>query len=86
MEAILANETLIVFVAVTFMFVVPWVAHYWYKARVAEVNAALKMEMVRRGMSADEILAVLEGPAPSGRPKRQRCRSGSSDEQFAREV
>lgn len=64
MEAVLTNETFIVFAGMTLMFVTPWIAYYWHKVRVTEVNAALKAEMVRRGMSAEEILAVLEAPAP----------------------
>ncbi len=74
MEAILQNETFIVFTAVTVMFVTPWVAYYWHKVRVADATAALKMEMVRRGMSALEIRAVLDAPAPSDPEKSERYR------------
>ena len=38
---------------------IPAVAHYWYKVRQAEADAALKQEMVARGYSAVEILAVV---------------------------
>jgi hypothetical protein len=34
-------------------------AHYWYKTRKAKAEALLKQEMVARGYSAAEILAVV---------------------------
>jgi hypothetical protein len=36
------------------------VTRYLHKARQAELDAALKHEMIRRGMSAEEIVQVLE--------------------------
>ena len=38
----------------------PFMAHYWYKARRAELTLSLKHAMVERGMSAAEICAVME--------------------------
>jgi hypothetical protein len=35
-------------------------AHYWYKARESENATKLKLDMLDRGMSADEIKTVLE--------------------------
>jgi hypothetical protein len=32
----------------------------WHRMRQAEIDAALKSEMIQRGMSADEIQQVLE--------------------------
>jgi hypothetical protein len=58
---------------------VPRVARSWAKVRVAEANAALKLEMVRRGMSAGEIRAVRQAPDGSGEghgEERVRRRSG----------
>jgi hypothetical protein len=36
------------------------VARYWYKTRQADNLARLKMDMINRGMSAEEIRVVLE--------------------------
>jgi hypothetical protein len=33
---------------------------YWRRTRQAELDAALKQQMLERGMSADEIVQVLE--------------------------
>lgn len=38
---------------------IPVIGHYWSKVRQAEADAALKQEMVARGYSAVEILAVV---------------------------
>ncbi len=49
--------------------VVPFLAHYWYKARRAEMELSLKQAMVERGMTAAEIVAVMEageGGKPDG--------------------
>lgn len=57
----------LVFLTVVFLTagVLAILAHYWWKVRQAELEAALKQEMVRRGMSAREIQQVLAaGPAP----------------------
>jgi hypothetical protein len=73
-EAILQNETLVVFTAFTVMFVTPWIAYYWHKVRVADATAALKLEMVKRGMSANEIRVVLEAPAQTDSDRREQHR------------
>jgi hypothetical protein len=44
----------------------------WQRVRKAEIAAALKQDMINRGMSADEIRTVME--AGSGRASRA-CRS-----------
>jgi hypothetical protein len=51
-----------------------WViAYYWYEMRRTETDAALKQEMLGRGMSAEDIQTVLE--AGSGeRPRSSRSR------------
>jgi len=36
------------------------IAVQWRKMRQAEIDAALKQEMIQRGMSANEIATVLE--------------------------
>ena len=45
--------------------------NYWLKVKRAELDAALKQEMLQRGMSADEIVQVIE--ARSREPKRGSC-------------
>jgi hypothetical protein len=47
-------------VAITIGVVIPFVAHYWYRLRRAEMELSLKQAMVERGMSAAEICAVVE--------------------------
>jgi hypothetical protein len=46
------------------------IANQWRKIRQAEIQAALKQDMLERGMSAEEIKLVLEAG--------QKCRSRSS--------
>jgi hypothetical protein len=48
--------------AIVLICVVPYLAHYWYKARKAELEASIKLEMLQRGMSADDIVRVLQAP------------------------
>jgi hypothetical protein len=48
------------------------VADCWQKVRRAEVAAALKQDMLSRGMSAEEIRTVLE--AGSKESRRAACR------------
>jgi hypothetical protein len=40
--------------------IVPIVGTFWYKIHKTSVNAALKQDMLNRGMSAEEIKTVLE--------------------------
>lgn len=56
-------------VAVMFMVfavagLIAWAWYYWLKYRQAEMSAALKEEMIHRGMSADDIVRVLEAGQP----------------------
>ena len=44
----------------------------WSSVRRAEMDAALKQDMLQRGMSADEIRTVLEASS-QGRSGKQRC-------------
>lgn len=43
----------------TLIVVVPTVGHYWMKMRKDELDVALKQQMIDRGFSPEEILAVL---------------------------
>jgi hypothetical protein len=52
------------------------IAAYYRSVQVADMDATLKMEMIQRGMSADEIERVLK--AKSEYPAADRCRRGKS--------
>ncbi len=49
----------------------PFMARYWYKAQRAEMELSLKQAMIERGMTAQQICAVMEA---SGEPKADRPR------------
>jgi hypothetical protein len=51
------------------------IAAHWQKIRRAEIAAALKQDMLNRGMSADDIRTVLE--AGSRRSRRASSRHAS---------
>jgi hypothetical protein len=55
----LSNANFIFWAAVTLMVTVPTIAHYWYKAHRANLEHDLKMQMIARGMPAEEIGQVL---------------------------
>jgi hypothetical protein len=44
----------------------------WTQVRRAEIDAALKHEMLQRGMSAEEIRTVMEATS-FGKPSKGRC-------------
>jgi hypothetical protein len=44
----------------------------WSGVRRAEIDAALKQDMLQRGMAAEEIRTVLEASS-QGKPWKQRC-------------
>jgi hypothetical protein len=41
--------------------------HHWSRVRRAALEAELKQEMIRQGMSADEICRVIESRSPGQR-------------------
>jgi hypothetical protein len=43
---------------------IAWLGHCWFRYRQAEVEAALKQEMLQRGMPADDIARVLKASRP----------------------
>lgn len=61
METYFNNPVFLVFAFLTVTGVVSTIAMYWHKSRRDELEAALKQEMIQRGMSADEIVKVLKG-------------------------
>jgi hypothetical protein len=60
MAEFLSNPLSLVFALPIIVCVVGTVAHYWYLARKAELDANLKLEMIQRGMSAEDIRLVLQ--------------------------
>lgn len=59
MVEILQNREFIFWAAIVLLVAIPSVAHYWWKIRKIEIDAALKHDMLQRGMSAAEIQTVL---------------------------
>jgi hypothetical protein len=57
---LLHNTTFVVFAFMSLAAIVPTVAHYLHKAYRDGLEAKLKQEMVRQGMSAEEIVLVLK--------------------------
>jgi hypothetical protein len=50
----------------------PFMARYWYKARRAEMESTLKQSMIERGMTAEQICAVIQAtdePKPQPQPQ-----------------
>lgn len=54
------QSMLIFWGAITILTVAPIVCTYLYRLKKAELNAALKHDMLARGMSADDIERVLK--------------------------
>jgi hypothetical protein len=50
----------------------------WTSVRKAEIEADLKHEMLNRGMSAEEIRAVIDAGTEHSAPKMDSCPSGCS--------
>ena len=53
--------------------------NYWRRSRQAELDAALKQQMLERGMSADEIVQVLEAKSQPSKVGCQERRSVGRD-------
>lgn len=64
METVLTNPFFLVFAFLTLSNATIAGSYYWYRARKAEIDAALKSEMLQRGMSADDIQKVLAAGRP----------------------
>jgi hypothetical protein len=58
--SILQNSSLIFWTAIALICIVPSISHYWWKIRKMEIEAALKQEMIQKGMSADDVQKVLD--------------------------
>ena len=70
MFSLLHDPIFMVFGFLTVTSVVGTVAHFWYKARHDDIEAALKQEMIQRGMSAQEIVQILQASMGEDPKKR----------------
>lgn len=61
---------LIVFGLPTLAGIIWILAAYWHKVRRAEIEAGLKLKMLDQGMSADEIVRVLQVSSQSDGERR----------------
>ena len=73
---LLNNPAVVFFIGISLSMIVGTVGNYWHKVRKLELDVSLKLEMVQRGMSAEEICMVLES-----RPSSSRSRRNSTSEQ-----
>jgi len=68
-ETLFENPVATFWVAITTIVVVPAVtvavAGSWYKMRKSELDASVKMRMLEMGMSADDIVRVLQAESGS---------------------
>jgi hypothetical protein len=70
MIELLQNEAFIFWTSITLICTVPVIMHYWYKIRRAELETALKRDMIEHGMSAEDIQKVLRASS------RKYCEEG----------
>jgi hypothetical protein len=73
METFLNHPAAVFWTAIALICIVPAIARYWWRIRQAEIDAALKQDMLQRGMSAEEIQMVLS--ASTRDADRTKCRS-----------
>ena len=62
----------VVWTVIAIMIVIWVVAVQWRRVRIAEADVGLKLKMLERGYSADEIARVLEAGIPAKEQKRRR--------------
>jgi hypothetical protein len=70
MLELLKEPIFVVFASLTLVFSIQTIAYYWWKTRRDELEAALRHDMLQRGMSPDEIVQVLRGTKPCGHNER----------------
>jgi hypothetical protein len=63
---------MVVWTVIAIMIVIWVVAVQWRRVRIAEADVGLKLRMLERGYSADEIAKVLEAGVPAKEQKRRR--------------
>ena len=65
MERLLTNPLFLLFACPLLVALAGTIAYYWHKVRRDALEASLKHEMLRRGMSADDIVKVLQASKSS---------------------
>lgn len=74
MLQLLTNPLFLIFAPATLVPVTAIIAHVWHKAHRESLDASLKHDMLERGMSADDIVKVLEaGGGKKDFRRRFRC-------------
>jgi hypothetical protein len=74
LTTLLNNPIAVLFLGMSLSWIASTLGHYWHKVRKLELEVSLKLEMVQRGMSAEEICKVLES-RPSSRTSRRESTS-----------
>jgi hypothetical protein len=72
---LLTNPLFLIFAPATLVPVTAIIAHFWHKAHRESLEASLKHDMLERGMSADDIVKVLQAGGGK-RDFRRRFRCG----------
>ena len=67
MLTLFQSPMFIVFASLTIVAVAVTIAEAWTKTKKASLDAELKLEMVRQGMSADEICRVIQAKPSKNR-------------------
>jgi hypothetical protein len=88
MQELLSNPVVVIAGLVTIIpltaIIFGTVTNAWQKVRRAEIEAALKHEMLQRGMSADEIRQVLEASSKGGSRHKRHCRDSARSKEWSR--
>jgi hypothetical protein len=67
------------FAFLTTIIIVPTLAKMWVGMRTKEWEASLKLSMLERGMSAQEIQMVLDAGSGRGGPRKHGCSKSAHD-------
>lgn len=79
MQPYLTDPVFIVFASITVIALSTTFGNFWYRSKRAALEAELKLEMIQRGLSPDEICQVIRA-RPGRADEAARCsrRSGRS--------
>ena len=78
MLQLLTNPLFLIFAPATLVPITAILAHFWHKGRRDSIEATLKHDMLERGMSADDIVKVLQAGGGK-RDFRRRFRCGQDE-------
>jgi hypothetical protein len=77
---LLSHPMALVFAFLTTIILVPSLAGMWVSMRTKEWEASLKLAMLERGMSAQEIQMVLDAGSGRGRGHKKGCMKSVRDD------